>query len=311
MDTKQLEYILAIEEEKSITKAAERLYITPSALSQQLKNLEAELNAPLFLRSRSGVTLTPEGNLYLSGAKAMLAVKKEAMEKIRALAAVQEQKTVLSIALNRNFFTFFQSDILPEFERAFPYLKLSPVLVTEGSAKDQVLQGRADMGFIIASGITATTLESIPLQEEPLHLAFPRALLEEIGSPLSYEKLIQALGDLDYISAPLASIRNADLHYLRCAGLDPEILCYTTSYAHLRKLLNRQFAYGVIPEGFIQKTDTFAHVPIKPAARYVLEIVLSSTLSMTPEIRELILLFLRIFDRDNGGKGILDALEHG
>ena len=86
MDTKQLEYILAIEEEKSITKAAERLYITPSALSQQLKNLEAELNAPLFLRSRSGVTLTPEGNLYLSGAKAMLAVKKEAMEKIRALA---------------------------------------------------------------------------------------------------------------------------------------------------------------------------------------------------------------------------------
>ena len=49
MDTKQLEYIIAVEEEKSISRAAERLFITPSALSQQLKNLETELNTRLFV----------------------------------------------------------------------------------------------------------------------------------------------------------------------------------------------------------------------------------------------------------------------
>ena len=49
MDTRQLEYIIAIEEERSISRAAERMYVTPSALSQQLKNLEAELKNDSFL----------------------------------------------------------------------------------------------------------------------------------------------------------------------------------------------------------------------------------------------------------------------
>ena len=51
--------------------------------------------------------------------------------------------------------------------------------------------------------------------------------------------------------------------------------------------------------------------PSVPAAYYTLEIVFSSSLYMTPEIRELILMFLRIFDRDAGGKSMLEALEHG
>ena len=54
MDTRLLEYIIAIEEERSISRAAERMYVTPSALSQQLKNLEAELKTTLFVRSREG-----------------------------------------------------------------------------------------------------------------------------------------------------------------------------------------------------------------------------------------------------------------
>lgn len=311
MDTKQLEYIIAVEEEKSISKAAERLFITPSALSQQLKKLEMELNTRLFIRSRHGMSLTPEGNLYLSGAKAMLAVKNQALEKIRSLDPKQRRNAVITIALNRNFYTFFQTYIMSEFENRFPYTELQPVLVTDTSAKAEVLKGNADMGFIIASGVTASSLEAIPLQREPLHLAFPRGIEEDLPQDYSFEKLIEALEALDYISAPLASIRNADLHYLRCAGLEPEISCYSTSYAHLRKLLNRQFAYGVIPAGFIEETDTFAHVPIRPAAYYTLEIVLGNTLFMTAEIRELILIFLRIFDRENGGKSMLEALEHG
>ena len=85
MDTRQLEYIIAIEEERSISRAAERMYVTPSALSQQLKNLEAELKTTLFVRSREGMSLTPEGNLYLSGARAMMEIKRQAMEKIQQM----------------------------------------------------------------------------------------------------------------------------------------------------------------------------------------------------------------------------------
>ena len=65
MDTKQIEYMIAVEEEGSITEAAKRMYVTPSALSQQLKNLEQELDTRLFIRSKRCMTLTPEA--YYSG----------------------------------------------------------------------------------------------------------------------------------------------------------------------------------------------------------------------------------------------------
>ena len=132
------------------------------------------------------------------------------------------------------------------------------------------LTPRTFMWVSVASGVTASSLESIPLQREPLHLAFPRRIAESLPPGYSFESLVKALEPLGYLSAPLAMIRNADRYYLRCAGLDPETLCYATSYSNLRKLLNRQFAYGVIPAGFIDKTDTFAHVPIRPAAYYTL-----------------------------------------
>lgn len=53
MDLKQLEYMVKIAKEKNITKAAKKLFITQSALNQQLLKLEKDLGAPLFYRSRT------------------------------------------------------------------------------------------------------------------------------------------------------------------------------------------------------------------------------------------------------------------
>ena len=52
MNLRQIENILTIAEEKNITKAAEKLYISQPALNQQLLNLEKELGTPLFQRKR-------------------------------------------------------------------------------------------------------------------------------------------------------------------------------------------------------------------------------------------------------------------
>ena len=72
MNLKELEYVVAIADEKSLTKAAERLFITPSALTQQVLRLENELHAPLFIRSRSGWQPTEAGEIYLEAARKIL-----------------------------------------------------------------------------------------------------------------------------------------------------------------------------------------------------------------------------------------------
>ena len=77
-----MENIVCIADEKSITKAAEKRFVTQSALNQQLQKLEAELGAPLFIRARSNWQPTEAGKAYLSAARQMLLLKKDAYNRI-------------------------------------------------------------------------------------------------------------------------------------------------------------------------------------------------------------------------------------
>ncbi|MEG2421864.1 MAG: LysR family transcriptional regulator, partial [Oscillospiraceae bacterium] len=61
MDVKQMTYILTIAEEGGITKAANKLFITQSALDQQLLKLENELGVQLFTRGRGNFPVTAAG----------------------------------------------------------------------------------------------------------------------------------------------------------------------------------------------------------------------------------------------------------
>ena len=77
MDLRQLEYIVAIDEYGKMTEAADKLFVTPSALNQQLLKLEKELGTPLFTRSRRRMVPTPAGLAYLEGARRMLNIRQE------------------------------------------------------------------------------------------------------------------------------------------------------------------------------------------------------------------------------------------
>src|SRR3954451_25328930 len=73
MELRHLRYFVAIAEERSITRAAERLWIAQPGLSTQVRRLEAELGIPLLDRHPRGVELTPAGELFLERARATLA----------------------------------------------------------------------------------------------------------------------------------------------------------------------------------------------------------------------------------------------
>ncbi|MCI8512330.1 MAG: LysR family transcriptional regulator [Lachnospiraceae bacterium] len=73
MNLNQLEYIIAIAEEKSISKAAGRLFLSPAALSQYVKRLEcSEGLPPLFYRENGQFLPTDAGLIYINGARTIL-----------------------------------------------------------------------------------------------------------------------------------------------------------------------------------------------------------------------------------------------
>src|SRR3954453_15037752 len=73
MELRHLRYFVAIAEERSFTRAAERLWVAQPGLSTEIRRLEAELGVRLFERHPRGVDLTHAGTLFLERARAALA----------------------------------------------------------------------------------------------------------------------------------------------------------------------------------------------------------------------------------------------
>lgn len=102
MNLRQLEYFLAIADEGSFSRAAERLLVAQPSLSQQIKSLERELGGPLLERLPKGVRLTAAGKAFISEARATLAHSERATRDARSAlglgAAEIEVATVTSVA---------------------------------------------------------------------------------------------------------------------------------------------------------------------------------------------------------------------
>lgn len=81
MDTRLVRYFAAVAEEGSLTRAAERLYVSQPALTKQIKQLEALLGVRLFTRSRTGMAPTEAGQVLAERAPALLATCDEALDR--------------------------------------------------------------------------------------------------------------------------------------------------------------------------------------------------------------------------------------
>ena len=74
MNTRQLEYVIAVAEERSFSKAADKLHISQPSLSQYIRNIEKSLEVNLFDRSVTPLSLTEIGEVYVKTAYSIIAL---------------------------------------------------------------------------------------------------------------------------------------------------------------------------------------------------------------------------------------------
>ena len=120
MDVKYLNYILTIAQRKNMTKAAEELFVSQSSLSQYLSKLEQEVGAPLFLRARGELILTPEGELYVEAAKKVIQIQKELYETIRS----KNHKSHITIGVTSQFGLQLLTRVIPPYKKKFPQVTI-------------------------------------------------------------------------------------------------------------------------------------------------------------------------------------------
>jgi DNA-binding transcriptional LysR family regulator len=184
MDLRQLEMFKAVAEVRSFTRAGEKLYVSHSAISRQIKLLEEELRSPLFTRVNKRVSLTEAGRVLLRFVGPIF----EQLAKAADSVSLVSQNAVghLNLGTGTTMLHFFLPPILDKFKRRY---RSTPILIKTGHT-----------GYIIEDlrqGTLDLAIASLPLPVEGRDLSvrvlYREELVAAVGPrhPFAKRKLVQ------------------------------------------------------------------------------------------------------------------------
>lgn len=170
MDLGQLEIFLYIAEEKSFSRAAEKVGRTQPALSIAIKRLEDELGEPLFDRSSKSGTLTEAGRILQSYAQRMINLRDEALASIGELRGMFRGQ--LSIGANESTSLYLLPPLLMEYRRRHPQIKIEVFRNVSEKIPLEVLERNLDFGFLSFDPLHPA-LQSLEVHRDELTLVVP------------------------------------------------------------------------------------------------------------------------------------------
>ncbi len=148
MDIKLDQYkaFSAVAKCSSFSLAASELYMTQSAISQQIKSLEESLGVTLFIRGRNGATLTPQGEILFEYVKKALALFSSAENRLAKLSELESGS--LRIAAGDTISKHYLLPILEKYNTAYPKVKLQIINRVTSEAIELLRLGKADVAVI-------------------------------------------------------------------------------------------------------------------------------------------------------------------
>lgn len=146
MELRHLRYFVAVAEELSFTKGAQKLHVAQPALSRQIRDLEEEIGVHLLNRTNKHVELTLEGRSFMTDAKRVLAGSNEIVESVQRLS--RHCVSMLSIGYVANLFYDVLSATLPLFRHSFPTVSINIFDLTCGDQFGALKEGKIDIGFV-------------------------------------------------------------------------------------------------------------------------------------------------------------------
>jgi DNA-binding transcriptional LysR family regulator len=259
MELRHLRYFIAVAEERSFSRAAERLAIAQPPLSQQIRRLEVDLGFPLFERTPKGVRLTRAGEAFLPAARSVLeaadAARQSAEHAHRGIAGR------LSIAYMNSAAYGVLPRLLKGMRDGHPGIQVDVREMTIADQFDALVDGRVDAG-ILRPPIDDTRLASIKLVDEPFVVALP------CDHPLAKAPAIDphALGTERLVGYPRghpAGFRERVDATLRNSGITPRVVQEAIHIHTLCGLVAGGVGLAIVPAGSRAMTiDGVQFVPL-------------------------------------------------
>jgi DNA-binding transcriptional LysR family regulator len=211
MDLRRLRYFIAVAEEPSFNRAAQRLRIAQPPLSNQIKQLEVELGVVLFERTSRGVRMTEAGELLLEEARRIFVEVDQTVRIVQRVGHGEVGRLVLG------FVPSASNEVLPPilhaFRERFPEVELFLREMRPNRVVQLLHEKQIDVGFLYLP-LEDASLNIECVSREPLVLALPEAEQRRILFPQSRRSSYK----------PLLRNRSSFPHATRCPVYTAKLL---------------------------------------------------------------------------------------
>ncbi len=242
MEIRQLRAFIAIAELGTFTAAALRVHVTQAAISMQIRQLENELGAKLFVRAPRHVMLTEAGEQLLHRARQILRDHDAALDEIAELAGAERGRLRIGSAS-----AMVTTDVLPkllkEVRKQHARAEITVASGTSEALVQQILAGELDIAFVSlpveARGIQTERL----VQDQLVAIASPRHSLAKQRTISAYtlagEKLI--LGERG------GNTRRLIDQFFEHAGVTLQVSMELSRQAAIRRMVEEDMGVGIVP----------------------------------------------------------------
>jgi DNA-binding transcriptional LysR family regulator len=257
VELRQLEYFVAVAEDRHFTRAAARMHVAQSGLSASIRLLERELGASLFVRNTRSVELTDEGHALLTEARHTLAGVAAAKD---AVAAVQGLlRGTLAVGTMQCLGAVNLPAILARFHASHPGVEIQ---LRQGASTDlieRVRTGDLDLAFVCAPTDGAPAVTLTPLAEEPMVLACgPTHPLRDRDAVH-----LRELRDETFVDFyPGWVTRDVVDQAMAAARVERRVAFEVNDVHWLLDLVGHGLGVAVVPEVFTHKRTTARFVPL-------------------------------------------------
>lgn len=269
MDLRLMEHMIAIEQEQSISKAAEKLFLTQSALNQQLLRLEKELKTQLFERRKHSMTPTFAGRIYLATAHRMVDMKQETYKIIYDIG--EETAGEISVAYTPERGSIMFSHVFPHFRKKYPNVTFRIYEARVKKMEQLLLRKEASLACLTYSGnLKNPELEYSDMAEELMVMGLPSS------HPLAYlagEKSWERFPEIDLrllkdeffcLISRETKMRDMINQSFELAGFQPQILFESTSTLTAVNMVKKQVCASFFPQSYAEEDASMVYFSVPP-----------------------------------------------
>jgi len=285
MDLKQLEYIIAIAEEKSISRAAARFYLSPSALSQYLTRLQAgEGLPPLFRREKGQLLLTDAGRVYVNGARTILSLASKLEQDFnRDFASIR-------MAATPAFEYPLLTRVVPRFTAAFPEARLQIRYLPTAPAKQLLKRNEIDIAVLPDYQQGLTSFCCYPVFEDEMVWLSRRDLEDD-----PYRLLV-------ILPHPDSLLRGLGGQICTREGITGSVFCETADFQTANALLHQLPLTAILPRMKYMQNGGLKELPLSRRYPYQILAALPKGLMLSTPMKGLLELIMELLPENGGSK---------